>query len=291
MILVTGANGNLGKATVEYLLKKVHASNIAVSVREPQKADALAQKGISVRQGDFNNPDSLPKAFEGAEKLLLISTSEDVQKRTQSHRNAINAAVKAGVKHIVYTSIIHDGTTSPYHLVKNHLDSEAHLKSSGLSYTIIREGLYLDYLPMMLGKVQETKQIVYPGGTSKVSFVLRNDIAEALADILATDGHESKTYNITTDKGYSFAEIAGVLSTITENTITYSDIPLEAFADGMRKYGVPEPMVTISVEIASLIRQGLFLKPDTTLAKLLGRPPVDVPEFLKNTYKNQHTQQ
>jgi NAD(P)H dehydrogenase (quinone) len=286
MILVTGANGHLGKATVEYLLSKVPASDIAVSVRETEKAEVLSQKGISVRQGNFSNPDTLPKAFEGATKLLLISTSEDVHHRTQSHKNAIDAAKKAGVKHIVYTSMIHDGTTSPYHLIKNHLDSEAHLMASGISYTIIREGLYLDYLPMMLGNYLETKQIVYPGGNGQASYVLRNDIAEVLANILASDGHENKIYNITTNMGYNFTEISGILSTITGSTFTYNDIPLGAFADGMRKYGVPEPMVTISVEIASLIREGLLLKPDSTLEKLLGRPPVDVTEFLRNTYMN-----
>ncbi len=286
MILVTGANGNLGKATVEYLLNKIPASDIAVSVREPEKAEVLAQKGVSVRLGNFNSPESLLKAFKGATKLLLISTSEDVHLRTQSHKNAIDAAKEIGVKHIVYTSIIHEGTTSPYHLIKNHLESEAHLMASGLSYTIIREGLYLDYLPMMLGNYLESKQIVYPGGNGKASYVLRNDIAEALANILASDGHENTTYNITTNMGYSFAEISGILSTITGSTFTYNDIPLEAFADGMRKYGVPEPMVAISVEIASLIREGLFLKSDNTLEKLLGRSPVDVTEFLRNTYMN-----
>lgn len=281
MILITGGNGQLGRATIEMLLNKTNADNIAVSVREPEKAKDLSAKGISVRQGNFNNPETLTKAFEGATILLLISTSDAADLRAKQHITAIDAAKKAGVKHIVYTSLIHYAGKSRYHMINNHLETEAHLLASGLTYTIIREGLYLDYLPMMLGNFNETKQIFYPAANAKVSFVLRNDIAEGIANILTSGGHENKTYNFTPSTAYSFEEISNILSELTETSIDYIDITLDAFEEGMRKYQLPEYVISLSTELASLLRENALLKPDTQLEKLLGRKPIDTKDFLQ----------
>lgn len=283
MIQITGGNGQLGRATVEILLKKISADEIAVGVREPEKAKDLSAIGISVRQGNFNNRETLPKAFEGTTILLLISTSDAADERAQQHINAIDAAKKAGVKHIVYTSLIHNAGNSPYHIIKNHIETEAHLLASGLTYTIIREGLYLDYLPMMIGDFNQSKKIFYPAGNGRVSFVLRKDIAEGIANILVSTGHENKTYNFTPSTIYSFQDIAKILSELTANSIEYIDISLDAFAEGMRKYHVPEYVISLSSELASLIKENALLKPDRQLEKLLGREPVDVKDFLKKT--------
>jgi len=285
MILITGANGQLGRATVGMLLKKIPAINIAVSVREPEKAKDLSAKGISVRQGNFNNPDTLPKSLDGATTMVLISTSDAADKRAGQHKNAIDAAKKAGVKHIVYTSLIHHPGKSPYHIVNNHLETEAHLLASGLTYTIIREGLYLDYLPMMLGDFNESKKIFYPAGSGKVSFVLRNDIAEGIVNILTSTGHENKIYNFTPSNSYSFQDISKMLSELTTTSIDYIDISLDAFAEGMRKYQVLEYVISLSAELAALIKENALLKPDTQLETLLGRKPIDTKDFLIKTFQ------
>jgi NAD(P)H dehydrogenase (quinone) len=282
MILITGANGQLGRAIVEMLLKKINAHDIAVSVREPEKAKDLYAKGISVRQGNFNNPETLSKAFEGATTMVLISTSDATDKRTLQHINAIDAAKKAGVTHIIYTSLIHHPGKSYYSLINNHIDTEAHLVASELNYTIIREGLYLDYLPMMLGDFKQLKKIVYPAANAKVSFVLRNDIAEGIVNILTSTGHENKTYNFTHSTAYSFEEISNILSELIETPVDYIDISLEEFAEGMRKYQMPEYVISLSTELASLLRENALLKPATQLEKLLGRKPLDTKDFLKN---------
>ncbi len=284
MILVTGANGQLGRKTVELLLEKTDPKNIAVSVRDPQKAQILAQRGISVRKGDFHDVENLPKAFEGADIALIISTSEPTELRTQSHKNAIDAAKKAGVKHVVYTSFVHDRDDLPYALARNHINTEAHLRESGLTYTIIREGLYLDVLPMMLGNVVETRKIFYPSNGQPVSYVLRNDIAEGLANILTGRGHENKVYNFTLEKAHTFAELAAILSEIIGEKVEYVDISKDAYAEGMRQHGVPEAMINIMLDIAGMISDGIMNKPDTQLTALLGRKPVDLKPFLQEAF-------
>jgi NAD(P)H dehydrogenase (quinone) len=289
MILVTGANGNLGRAIVEKLLQKIPATKVAVSVREPEKAKDLSEKGISVRQGDFDNLEMLPKAFEDAKTLVLISTSSASNLRAQQHKNAIDAAIMAGVNHIIYTSFIHHAGKSPYHLINNHIETEEYLLASGITYTIIREGLYLDYLPMLFGNFQETKKIFYPAGDGKVSFVLRKDIADGIVNILLSPGHGKKHYNFTSINAYSFAELVKMLSEVNGSSIEYVDIPMEAFTDGMRQYQLPEHVIDISVELASIIKENGMLKPDTQLETLLGRKPVDVKEFLKNTFQLSQT--
>ena len=195
MLLITGATGNFGKAVIDFLLKKnIPVSGIAALARDKEKAKDLKEKRIDVRLGDYDNYESLVNAFNGVDKLLFVSGS-DIVNRGKQHLNVINAAKESGVKHIIYTSFErnNESESSPIAVVaKSHIDTDKNIKASGIPYTILRNGLYVDMLPMFMGdKVLETG-IFLPAGDGKASLTSRIDLAEATANILTGSGHETK---------------------------------------------------------------------------------------------------
>ena len=287
MILVTGATGPLGNAVVHFLVKKVAPSSIAVLVRDTSKAADLEALGVDVRQGDYDDPASLVKAFQGVDKLYFVSGT-DIVKRGVQHVNVINAAKAAGVKHVVYTSFQrkNETETSPIAIVaKAHIDTEKALKASGLAYTIMKHNVYMDMLPMFVGeKVLETGTIFLPAGEGKAAYATRLDMAEAGAQVLAGEGHENKTYEISNTESVSYGEIASVLSELSGKEIQYISPSQEDFKAELAKLGVPEMYIGVNAGFAEAIRQGEFDFPSTDLEKLLGRKPTSLKAFLKEAY-------
>ena len=286
-ILVTGATGNFGKTTIDFLLKKgIEAKNISALVRDEAKAVELAEKGIQIKVGDYDNYESLVSAFQGIEKLLLVSGTDLVNRSTQQ-LNAVKAAKEAGVKHIVYTSFErkNETETSPISfLAQSHIDTDNAIKSSGLSYTIMRNNLYLDVLPMFLGeKVLETG-IYFPAGEGQAAYVSRNDLAEAAANILSTDGHENKEYATNNIENYSMNEIAATLSLITNKEVFYLNPNTEDYQAALTQAGVPAEYIGMFVGFGEAIKQGEFQSENSDLEKLLGRKPQSLSEFLKQVY-------
>lgn len=286
-ILVTGATGNFGKTTIDFLLKKgIEAKNISALVRDEAKAVELAEKGIQIKVGDYDNYESLVSAFQGIEKLLLVSGTDLVNRSTQQ-LNAVKAAKEAGVKHIVYTSFErkNETETSPISfLAQSHIDTDNAIKSSGLSYTIMRNNLYLDVLPMFLGeKVLETG-IYFPAGEGQAAYVSRNDLAEAAANILSTDGHENKEYATNNIENYSMNEIAATLSLITNKEVFYLNPNTEDYQAALTQAGVPAEYIGMFVGFGEAIKQGEFQSENSDLEKLLDRKPVSLTEFLKQAY-------
>ena len=191
MILVTGATGHFGKAAIDFLLEKgVQPGAISALVRDEAKASDIKEKGVSLRVGDYDNTESLKAAFKGVDKLLFISAT-DPEQRARQHANVVAAAKEAGVKHIVYTSFERKNETaaSPIAFLSlTHLNTEKAIRESGMAYTILRNNLYADVLPMFLGdKVLETG-VYFPAGEATAAFALRADMAEATANILTTVG-------------------------------------------------------------------------------------------------------
>src|ERR1039457_6989782 len=189
MILITGATGQFGRATIDFLLKKkIPAKNIAAMVRDSSKAEDLKNKGIILKVGDYDNYLGLVSVFKGIDKLLLISAN-DMVKRAKQQANAVNAAKEAGVKHLIFTSFErkNETETSPISMLATaYIETEKLIKGSGLTYTIMRNTLYADVLPMFMGeKVFETG-IFLPAGAGRASFTLRLDMAEAAANILTS---------------------------------------------------------------------------------------------------------
>lgn len=289
MILITGATGNFGRATIDFLLKKgIPESNIAALVRDSAKAEDLKNKGVIIKIGDYDNFASLLSAFKGVDKLLLISGS-DIVKRGIQQENAVKAAKEAGVNHIVYTSFERKnetGTSPIAILAKAHIDTEKNIKVSGLTYTILRDNLYADVLPMFMGeKVLETG-IFLPAGDGKASFATRLDMAEAAANILSGEGHENKEYSLANDTNYSLSDVASLLSELTGKRVMYHSPSAEVFTETQSKAGVPKEMIGMSAGFCEAIRQGEFSTTKSDLQFLLGRKPTTLKEYLKSVYTN-----
>ncbi|CAM4093968.1 NAD(P)H dehydrogenase (quinone) [Pedobacter westerhofensis] len=286
MILITGATGHLGKAAINALLEKgIPASGITALVRDENKAADLKAKGIQIRTGDYHDYDSLKEALKAVDKLLLVS-SNDLNERLKQHQNVINAAKENGVKYIAYTSIdIRSFEDSVIPGVSQiHSDTADYLKASGIPYTLLNDGLYADLVPMFAGeKVLETG-LFFPAGEGKIPFAVRAEMAEAAAVVLSNEGHENKEYAITADTAYSFDEIAAMIAEISGKDVQYLRPDKEAYIGALVQAGVPEGDAAFFAGFGEAIKEGQFDTRRSDLAKLLGRKPQDLKDFLKGIY-------
>lgn len=288
MILVTGATGHFGKTSIDFLIKKgVPASSIAALVRDETKAADLKAKGVELRKGDYEDYDSLVKAFTGIEKLLLVSSS-DISNRTGQQANAVKAAKEAGVKYILYTSFVRKDETdaSPIAWVaQSHINTEKLIRESGMAYTIFRNNLYLDFVPVFIGeKVLETG-IFWPAGHTAGAYALREEMAEAAVNVLTSTGHENKEYNISNAGAWTFQQVADTISQVSGKNISYTSPARETYKSVLTQAGVPELYVNMFAGFAEAIRIGEFdSATGTDLEKLLGRKPVSLESYLSTVY-------
>ncbi len=285
MILVTGATGQLGTIVVNELLKKVPAGEVAVLVRDKQKAAAFQQQGVSVRVATYQDTSALATALQGIEKVLLISSS-DLNGRFEQHKNVVDAAKTAGVKHVLYTGItMQNATTSPLKdFVSDHFRTEEYIQANGFSYTFLQNSLYAEVIPMFAGPQAVETGIFFPAGEGKVSFAARQDLGEATANILATTGHENKTYQLTGTAAYSFAEVATTLSSLANKTVNYISPEPAAFEETLKGFGLPAEIIGMSLGFSAAIKHNDFEVVDTTLERLLGRTATDLTTYLKTAY-------
>lgn len=285
MILITGATGQLGKATIDSLLKKIPASGIAALARDEHKAAELRSKGIDVRIGDYTNKDSLLAAFNGVEKVLLISASE-VTERIQQHINAIDAAKKAGVTHLIFTSVdMKDMSNSAISfLSQSYMQTDTYLKESGLTYTILHNTLYSDMIPIYIGEKALETGVFFPAGEGKVPFATRSDMGEAAAVVLTTNGHENKEYILSADTTYSFGDVATMLSELSGNSVRYIDPPKDVYVEQLTSMGVPEMYITFFAAFAEAIKRDEFNTGRSDMEQLLGRKPTPLKEYLQSVY-------
>ncbi|MBC8110911.1 MAG: SDR family oxidoreductase [Verrucomicrobia bacterium] len=279
-ILVTGATGHLGSAVIETLLKKIPAQQIAVLVRKTEKQLELQAKGLHAHLGNYDDPDSLEKAMNGVDIVLLISSTDEGD-RMQQHRNVVDTAKKAGVKSIAYTSrSLHDKTTLSNQLMLEHFDTEDYIKQSKLKYTIFRNALYMDVLPLFVGKQVFETGIFQPAGDGKVAFALRKEMGEAIANVLLNEASEYKTYRFTGSKVYSFDDIASVLTELSGKEVTYTSVEIPAFVEMMKGKGLPEIMVKKIIDFNTDIKNGQEAEVRDDLEKKLGRKPASLKEGL-----------
>ncbi len=284
MILVTGANGQLGSSTIEFLLKKNPETTIRGLVRSEEKGATLKAKGVDIAIGDYFDYDSLVIAMQGVNTLLLVSASS-VTGRHEQHENVIRAAKASGVKHIVYTSILKSFPDSKFTASTDHVKTEADIKASGIAYTIMGNTYYCDFLPMLLGNFKETGTIYYSAGNAKINFASRNNMAEANAVVLSNPtAHRNKVYDITASAAYTFKDIAAMLSDIVGQPVGYIDIPLEDLKKGMLQHGLPEDVAEMMASIAASMKAGEFDYADNTLENLIGHKPLDLKNFLEVVY-------
>lgn len=287
-VIITGATGQLGTATIKNLLNKVDAKNLSVIVRSPEKAKFFKEKGITIFQGDYTNYQSLTEAFKGHHKLFFISSS-DLNDRIAQHKNVVDAAIEANIKHIIYTSFQRKNETesSPIWLLASaHIATEKMIRSSGITYTILKNGLYADFLPSLLGPdPAKTGSIFLPAGNGKVAYTLRSDLAAGSAEVIIGRGHENKEYEFCADKTYSFEEIAGYLSELFGKKIIYIDPSVEEYRETLSKNGVPDIYIGMFTGSATAMKQGEFDFTDNTLSTILGRSCTPLKNFLSEVYK------
>ncbi|MBP7240179.1 MAG: SDR family oxidoreductase [Saprospiraceae bacterium] len=289
MILVTGATGHLGKAVVNGLLKKINPADIAVLVRQEAQAAHFRGLGVNVRIGDYDHSDSLVKAFTGIDKLYFISSS-DLHNRVPQHTNVVNAAIKAGVQHIVYTSFqrVNETESSPIASLANaHLVTEKLIKDSGMTYTILQHGLYFETIPRFIGEnILETKTIFTPAGQGRTAYALRAEQAEAGVNILLGKGHENKEYVLAGVETSSYGDVAEAISKVTNTPVTYYSPSLEEFTQTLTQANVPDIYIGLFAGFSSAIQQGEFAKTSGDLEQLLGRKPSTLNEFITSHYSS-----
>ncbi|NYE36050.1 uncharacterized protein YbjT (DUF2867 family) [Nocardioides cavernae] len=272
MIIVTGATGALNGATVDHLLEHVAPADVAVVTRDVAKAERFSRRGVEVRQGDYADPGGLPEAYAGADQLLLVSSNDPAGDHVALHRNAIEAAVTAGVGRILYTS--HQGAApdNPFHPGTTHYATEQLLAGSGVAWTSLRNGFYAHSLQWMAGPWRKTGVITVPGD-GPVSWTAREDAAEAVAVILLSDGAHDGPTTLTAPTAPTFAELAVTASEIAGRTITCEVVDEESWRQAQAAAGAPEGMTAFLLGFYRAAREGFFAGTDPLLGDLLGREP------------------
>lgn len=284
-LLVTGASGHLGRAVINHLLDtfKVPAARIIATTRTPANLADLAALGVSVREADFDDQASLAKAFQGADRALIISTNELMiqGKRREQQLAAVSAAGKAGVAHILYTSLPNPEPGSPILFAPDHYDTEQAIKASGVPYTMFRNGWYDENLFMSLPQILASGHWYTSAGDGRISYGARDDLAAAIAAGLASGATESATYTLTGPKAYTVAEVAALVTEVTGKPIEVVQLSDEALTEGMKAAGLPEPVARLLVSFDAASRAGNLGMVTDSVEKLSGRKSVSLRQFLE----------
>ena len=279
MIAITGATGQLGQHVIESLLKTVPASQIVAIVRNPAKATALSQQGITVRQADYSDEAAFTTALQGIDKLLLISSSE-VGQRAPQHRNVINAAKAAHVKFIAYTSLLH-ADTSPLGLADEHVATEQMLAESGIAYALLRNGWYTENYLASAPAALEHGVFIGAAGEGKIASATRADYAAAAARVISEDGHAGKTYELAGDAGWTLSQLAAELAKQSGKKVVYQNLSEADFAAALKGVGLPAGLADMLADSDSGASKGGLFDDSHTLSKLIGRPTTSLADSVK----------
>ena len=266
-IAITGATGQLGRLVITKLKEKTPAADIVALARHPAKA---ADLGVAVREADYAKPGTLEKALAGVDTLLLISSSE-IGQRAAQHKNVIEAAKKAGVKRIVYTSLLR-ADASPLSLAEEHRATEADLKASGVPFTILRNGWYTENYTGSIGGALAGGAFIGSAGEGKISSAARADYADAAVAALTGEGHAGKTYELAGDEAYTLKDLAAELSRQTGKTIPYKNLPQTDYAAALAGFGLPEFLAKAIAGWDFGASQGALFDHGRQLSRLIGRP-------------------
>lgn len=282
MIVVTGATGQLGREVVERLLARVPAEQVGVSVRAPEKAAHLAERGVRVRRGDFAEPDSLAHAFEGATKVLLVSVNTAGEDTVRQHATAIEAAKLAGAKRILYTSQMGANPRSAFAPMRDHAATEALLADSGVPFTSLRNGYYAASAAMMLYSAADTGELVTPED-GPFAWTTHADLADAAATALTEDGLDGITSPLTGTEAIDMAGVAAVASRVTGREIRRVVVSDDEYRERLVSRGLPTELADLFVGMFVAGRQGEFATTDPALSRLLARTPMSFADFLATT--------
>ncbi|EPX63877.1 NADPH:quinone oxidoreductase 2 [Cystobacter fuscus DSM 2262] len=270
MFLVTGATGKLGRHVIEGLLKKVPAGQIIAAVRDPRKAADLAAKGVQVRPADYGRPETLAAAFAGATRVLLISSSE-VGQRIAQHRAVVEAARKAGVRLLVYTSILR-ADSSGLALAAEHKATEQLIRDSGLPFVFLRNGWYFENYTENLAPALQHGALLGSSGEGRVAAASRADYAAAAVEVLTGTGHDNRVYELAGDTSFTQSELAAEVSRQSGRSIVYKDLPPAQYQGVLEQAGVPGAFAGILVDSSEKAGRGELNDASGQLGRLIGRP-------------------
>ena len=275
---VTGASGHLGRLAVEELLDRGTSPNdIVAIVRTPAKAAALAERGVQVRAGDYEDPASLDAALDGVTHLLLVSSSE-VGKRAAQHQNVIEAAKRAGVRRIAYTSLLR-ADTSPLGLAPEHKATEELLAASGIAHSLLRNGWYFENYTAQLDSYLATGTVLHAAGEGKIAAASRADLAAAAVVALRTDTADRTVYELG-GAAFTNAQLAEAISAATGKSVTAKNVTADELAQALIGAGLDEGTVGFLTSVDTDIAAGALDTDSTDLAKLIGRTPQTLADVL-----------
>lgn len=273
-IAVTGATGHLGQLVIEQLLTRIPADQVIALARSPEKV-----QGVAARVFDYDAPETLVPALAGIDKLLLISGNQ-VGKRAPQHRAVIEAARQAGVKEIVYTSLLR-ADTSPLSLADEHAATEAMLEGAGIPHTILRNGWYTQNYLGALPAALEHGALLGAAGNGRISGAPRKDYAEAAAVVLTSDGHLGKTYELAGDNAWTLADLAAEIATQSGKPVVYNNLPESEYAAVLVSFGLPDDMAAAVASWDVGASEGALFDESHTLSRLIGRPTTSMADTVK----------
>lgn len=281
MLVLSGASGNLGRQITRELLRTVSPDGLRLVTRDP--AALRAPEGVEVRAGDMNDPAGLHDAYTGGTDLLVIST-DTVEGREVQHAAAIDAARDAGVRRVIYTSMISPGDDNPALIAPSHQATEEHLRASGLSWTIVRCGFYSDFQAFEAADALRSGVLRHNRGDGRCAYVAREDCARSLAAVLSGPGHDDTVYELTgpdalgaDDLGALYAEVGG---SPVEVVPLDDDEFLRELSAGSGDEGHVHYGVALTVSLGRAIREGRYGEVTATVRELTGRDPLSVEHML-----------
>jgi NAD(P)H dehydrogenase (quinone) len=281
MIAITGASGNLGKATLFFLLKAASASDIVAVVRDPSKMDELSSSGIQIRKGDYEDTESMEKAFSGCDTIMQVSSAVYGEQADRQEQNVVNAAAASGVERIVYVSTLNPGGEKHFRAAATCGATENSIRDTGIQYSFFRNSMYMETIPLFTGNALSDGKIYYPAGEGKISYASRIDIAEALAGELLRKRSGNEVFHITGSIAAGFDTIAALLRSEKSLPGEYIDIPDEAFAEVLADAGMGEEEINFYISMSHSIKADEFAGVHNDLENLLGRRPKTLKEYIR----------
>lgn len=283
MIAITGATGQLGRLVIDTLLQKLPAAEIIAIARNPAKAQAIAARGVQIRQADYTQPATLDAALKGASKLLFISSSE-IGQRIPQHRAVIEAAQRVGVKLVAYTSLLH-ADTSPLRLAAEHKQTEALLRASGLPFVVLRNGWYTENHTAGMSAILAHGAVLGSAGAGRFASAPRSDYAAAAAAVLTSDNQAGRVYELAGDTAYTLGELAAEIARQSGKAVVYKDMPEANYKAALISIGLPEGMSAMLADADIGASRGALFDDGRQLSQLTGRPTTPLATTVTATLK------
>lgn len=273
---ITGASGQLGSLAADLLLEKVDPADVVLLTRSPETLD---RPGVTVRAADFDDPDTLAAAFDGVDELLVVST-DAVGTRLEGHRNAIDAAAKAGVRRVLYTSFVSPVPENPAAVTADHVGTEQALRDSGLRWTLLRNNLYADMQADTVAQAAASGTYVTNTGTAGAAYVTRADCAAAaVAALLSTDVDDT-AIDVTGPETVTADDVADLAARRRGEPVTVVHVDDAAYVAGLEQAGLPTVVAELLASFGASIREGHLAAVSPSVEQLTGRPATSLAAIL-----------